>query len=93
MKKTITSVALMVASTQAMAFYPGQLENKTVCLSSKIYKYEDGSKAIGNCDETNNNKDQNKQIKQNGCADGQIALTVHKDTAIQSCMPPGVVQL
>ena len=93
MKKTITSMALLVASAQAMALVPVQIEKKTVCLNSKVYKYEDGSKVIGSCDETNNNIHLKKEIKQNGCAEGQTALSVTKQTAIQSCMPPGVIQL
>lgn len=92
MKKTIAAIAVL-ASTNAYALRPPNMheeERETVCL--KTYKLDDKSIQTNSCDSTNNNKRQNLQILENGCAKGQVAVVVLKDT-IHSCMPPGAVQL
>ncbi|MES3039080.1 MAG: hypothetical protein V4736_14325, partial [Bdellovibrionota bacterium] len=52
----------------------------------------DGSKVAG-CDEAENNKIEGKKLKQNGCADDQIAIRHYGEVKIDSCLPPGYAQL
>jgi hypothetical protein len=95
MKKTIATVALLAASTPSFAIMgPGLGEDvkpKTICL--RLGSYQDGSKAVSDCDESANNVQLKKTIKANGCAAGQAALVTYDNVNIGLCMPPGVVQL
>jgi hypothetical protein len=64
---------------------------KTVCLNA--YQQQDGSISLGSCDAARNNVTLKKEILQNGCAEGQAAITTRNKIAISACLPPGVVQL
>lgn len=95
MKKTIASIAILAASTSAQALIsPGQghRQLKTYCLEEG-YTQEDGSQSIGNCDASRNNIAEELELKENGCAEGQVSLKTFQDLKIFSCMPPGAVQL
>lgn len=86
------STLALVASTQAMALIgpnPGREAHKA-CLTIT----EDGADGMyaGNCDETNNNKRAGKTILENGCAQGQAALTTF-EIKLPACRDPRVVQL
>jgi hypothetical protein len=97
MKKTIAAVAIMASSTAALAF-PGMPNPnqpppvlKTICLN--VYPEQDKSKVASDCDDSDNNATLGKQLKQNGCAGGQIAIQTYDELNIPKCMPAGVVQL
>lgn len=96
MKKTIAAMALLVSASNALAIAPPHHEKrefKDVCL--EVWQTgQDGSQRIGTCDETKNNKQLKRQILENGCAEGQVQMTVEvSKTDIRSCWAPGVVQL
>lgn len=96
MKKTIAAIAMIVSSNAALAMPVPRDPNapapkiSSVCLST--YTEHDGSKDAG-CDESYNNKSENKKVLVNGCATGQIALQFIGESPIEACMPPGVAQL
>jgi len=97
MKKTIAALA-MIASTNALAIAPpppgeSQPEPTTVCFKVNTYKSESGKLMYAGCNETRNNIGLNRPILENGCAKGQVSLTVVGKSPISSCMPPGMVQL
>ncbi len=95
MKKTIAAVALL-ASSGALALVGPRDPNLPPPKFSKIclrtYVESDGS-VLGTCDESNNNQRGGKTLLKNGCAEGQVGLTVLGNSPVTSCMPPGVVQL
>lgn len=98
MKKSIASVALLVSASSALAIPvyrpPGTPvpQPKTVCLD--IYRsLEDGSTVVGSCDESQNNKIQEKELQKNGCAEDQVAIYTFDTKLIDACMPAGMVQL
>ena len=95
MKKTIATIAL-TASPSAFALIGPGGETKTVCLNT--YETAEGLLYAGSCDEAPNNEELGLEILENGCAEGQIALTARKfgetwEPQIASCLPPNVVQL
>lgn len=98
MKKTIAAMAL-IASSNALAIappvMPGQPQPKVVkyCLSLSEYETEAGKALYAGCDESSNNKYEKRQLLENGCAEGQVALSIQGGAKIRSCMPPGMVQL
>jgi hypothetical protein len=100
MKKSITAIALAASSTSAFAMIEPNdgAERKTYCVST--YEADDGSQYVSQCDETENNKRENRPLLQNGCAEGQAAIGGVKrrsekkfDIEISACLPPNVVQL
>ena len=91
MKKTITTLALM-ASSQALAFPAPHNPSYTQTYCLKTYVQRDHS-LVGTCDETENNRRQNRKLLANGCAARQVALELIGPNKIESCLPPGVVQL
>lgn len=90
MKKTIATLAILASANAYALRGPGGPEHETVCL--KTYKLSDKSIQAGSCDESRNNASQDRELMENGCAKGQVAVSVEVDT-ISSCMPPGAVQL
>ncbi len=101
MKKTISLAALAIsASTSSFALIgpPTDMMTKTYCLET--YTDMSGGMIAGTCDESANNVHRGAQIGENGCAEGQIALTTsktrrdaHYPIRIRQCLPPNVVQL
>ena len=94
MKKTIAAIA-MIASANAVAFAPPGLGGPApkvtkVCLSTHPLRDES---IVAGCDESANNIREERKILENGCAAQQVALTVLGDSPVNSCMPPGAVQL
>lgn len=91
MKKTISMLAILAAASSASAMIgPNQPETQTVCLQT--YKTADGSLYAASCDSSRNNKSEELKLKKNGCAKGQVALSVEKGS-VHSCLPAGAVQL
>ena len=97
MKKTIAAAALS-ASTSALALWAPPAEQRTICLD----KYENESGAIygGSCDQSANNETLGLELLENGCAEGQIAITSQRyhnseqwSVNIGPCLPPNVAQL
>lgn len=98
MKKSITSLALLVSATSAHALPPPQNPNapkpKIVISCLDINSVEkDGSLYIGTCNESENNKTLNKKLNGNGCADDQVAIRTLDKSPVAACMPVGAVQL
>lgn len=107
MKKTIsaTIVALSSATSVLALWAPAPVESKTYCLGMyDIQNAEEGSPVYmaGTCDASYNNAYYQTPLLDNGCAEGQIALTTHRygggeegefPIQIGSCMPPNVTQL
>ncbi len=92
MKKTITAFALMASATTVLAMpFPNPNPPKTMCLN--VYSAQDKSKTAADCDDSDNNVTLKKQIRKNGCAKGQIAITTYDEINIGKCMPAGAVQL
>lgn len=102
MKKTTIAVAALAlsASSSFAIIGPGhdRYVTKTYCLGT--YSYGDGSMNAGTCDETNNNAMLNLPRMENGCAEGQMALTTSKRVReanfpiqIRPCLDPNIVQL
>jgi len=100
MKKSITAIALAASSTSAFALIAPNLgdEQKTYCVST--YEADDGSQYVSQCDETKNNERENRPLLQNGCAEGQAAISGFKrrsekkfNIEISACLPPNVAQL
>ncbi|SMF79917.1 hypothetical protein [Pseudobacteriovorax antillogorgiicola] len=96
-QKTIAVMSLAV-SASASAFMPAPqpTKTKTICLNS--YELRDGSVNAGTCDESDNNYYDQREILDNGCAEGQIALKTKLvngkfDINVRSCLPTNVVQL
>ncbi|RZA25960.1 MAG: hypothetical protein EOP10_05185 [Proteobacteria bacterium] len=74
MKRTVSAAALALSiSTPSFALMLPPSATKTICLDS--YESETGAKFAGNCDQAANNKELALPLLDNGCADGQIALT------------------
>lgn len=95
MKKTIATIALLVSSSQAMALIGPGRDNKFTTICVKTRALEDGSK-VATCDATeiNQNAKKKKKLMQNDCPAGQISLTVEGEISpLDSCLPPGAVQL
>lgn len=102
MKKTISIASLAISASASFALIgpmpPGSTVSKTYCVET--YQEPDGSMWAGGCDESMNNTQANTTVKENGCAEGQIAITTSKMAAaerfpieIRSCMPPNFAQL
>ncbi len=97
MKKTIATLAIL-ATSNAMAFMPphGGINPviTKVCLGVVAHQQADGQEVrYATCDETDNNLQLKRELLDNECAAGQVALTIRGDSPIKSCLPPGVVQL
>ncbi|OQW46602.1 MAG: hypothetical protein A4S09_05325 [Proteobacteria bacterium SG_bin7] len=94
MKKTISAIALL-ATSNSMAMPAPHTGPKPVyvkvCLATHVSQ-KDGS-IWGGCDESRNNVVEKRQLLENGCAEGQVALTFKDKSPIQACFPPGMVQL
>jgi hypothetical protein len=98
MKKSIATVALLVSASSAHALVrprPGHdlpvdpVQTKTVCLA--VYGAEaDGSQNAGSCDQSLRNQMYSRELKQNGCAEGQVAI---KETTLEVPSCPVAVQL
>lgn len=95
MKKTVAAIAILASTVASNAMPlptdPNAPKPKTVCLN--MYQNQDGSVSLGSCDAARNNVVLKKQLAQNGCAEGQAAITTRNKIAISACLPPGVVQL
>ncbi|HYX36508.1 MAG TPA: hypothetical protein VE954_25655 [Oligoflexus sp.] len=99
LSKTIAALGLTASSSAFGLMAPDQpVRTKTVCLNT--YERADGSLELGTCDEAKNNKTEGRPRLENGCAEGQAAMTVTKWTTqqgftpkIEACLPPNVVQL
>jgi len=99
MKATKTIAVLsLAASSSAFALMLPPVKAKTVCLNT--YETAQGSLHLGTCDEAKNNKTLDRPLLDNGCAEGQAAMTVQKWEAqanftpnISACLPPNVAQL
>ncbi len=72
MKRTVAALALSI-STPSFALMMPATATKTICLDT--FESEAGVKYAGNCDQAANNKELNLAVLENGCAEGQIALT------------------
>ncbi len=71
-KRTVAALALSISSP-SYALMLAPVKTKTICLD--VYESETGVKYSGNCDQSANNAELNLEILENGCAEGQIALT------------------
>ena len=99
MKKSITVLALSVASTSAMALVvppAGSATYKTICL--EVFEPVSGAAIARSCDATANNARSGVPLLVHGCAEGQIALNSRivngkADPQFSSCMPPNLAQL
>ena len=93
MKKTIATTLLIVSSmsVHAETIMKEQKEFTTMCLQS--YTLSDSSISLMDCDSTQNNKTEKLKLAQNGCAKDQVAIRVLKTKVMDSCYPPGLVQL
>lgn len=101
MKKrtTISLAALAIsASSSTFALIAGPTDTKTYCL--EMYTDTCGSSYAGSCDQTANNERRGAQIGENGCAQGQVALSTGRwspdepyQIEIHACMPPNAAQL
>lgn len=96
MKFQTTIAAFALTASSAFALIGPDTTTKTYCLDQ--YESDKGVSYTGSCDQTANNKALGKVLLENGCAEGQSALTALSfggkfDIEIASCMPPGVVQL
>ncbi|WP_141735035.1 hypothetical protein [Oligoflexus tunisiensis] len=96
-KKSVTALAL-TASSSAFALMRPPVETKTICLD--MYESAEGAAYAGTCDQSDNNETLKKKILENGCAEGQLAMTAQKwdkrgefYPSIHSCLPPNVAQL
>jgi hypothetical protein len=97
--KTIAALSLTASSSAFGLMAPDQpVRTKTVCLNT--YERADGSLELGTCDEAKNNRTERRPLLENGCAEGQAAMTVQKWASqpgftpqIAACLPPNVVQL
>ena len=105
MNKTITSAALIASAASAFAIVgplPGvgervlhqdfqvkQQEQKFYCLN--IFETAEGSKLLGSCDESVNNKRFGAEVDEQGCTENQAALSITQNINIQAC--PGFIQL
>lgn len=94
---SIAAIALAASGTSS-ALVPAPLETKTICLSS--YELNDGSILANSCNQAANNEELQLEILENGCAEGQIALTATRwnqdqpwSIEIGNCLPPNVAQL
>lgn len=97
MKKTITSLAMLMSATSASALIgphkPDPSEVRTACLKI-THEDTDDSTTVGTCDASANNKKLKLKIYQNGCAANQVAIRVVNDyPEISGCMPVGAIQL
>lgn len=102
MLRTVSVLAIAAASTQASALIDRGLtrEQKTVCLS--VSEGSEGELYGFRCDQSLNNQTQGREIKPNGCAEGQVAIiatrprgSVNEDFQpfFPSCLPPNIAQL
>jgi hypothetical protein len=93
MKKTITFLLLVSSQTYAEGKSADFIkkEYRTACFQT--YTNADSSVSASDCDSAKNNKIDKLKIAENGCAQGQVAIRVHKSQVISSCLPSGVVQL
>ena len=100
MKKTITALALSAASSSAFALMapqnPEEIVTKTICLN--VYQDAKGVSYAASSDATVNNEFYKVALLENGCAEGQVALTATKinkkfDVSIKSCVPVNITQL
>lgn len=108
MKRSVSLAALALSvSTPSFALMMPPVKTKTICLDS--YEGAEGAKYAGNCDQAGNNAEAGVALLENGCAEGQIALTsvaypsypinnskkeeLKFDIEIRSCLPPNVAQL
>lgn len=94
---SIVAMALAVSGT-SFGRIAQPLETKTLCLNS--YELSDGSTLAGGCDASANNQVLGAVLLDNGCAEGQVALSASRWSSedawsieIGSCLPPNVVQL
>ena len=94
MKKSIAALALLAAATQAHS--EPQPRTKAypvtkVCIQT--VKGADGSETA-TCNADNLNTSGKAKLLQNTCAKGQVLMMVtDAPSPLDSCMPPGVVQL
>ncbi len=95
MKKTIALMALLVASTNAMALRAESdvksQPPKTMCF--KINKLKDKSITAADCDDSDKNIAEKRKLSKNGCATGQVAIMINQEINVPKCLPAGVVQL
>jgi hypothetical protein len=96
--KTIAALSLTAASTSAFGLMMPPVKTKTVCLDQ--FETNDGSLRLGTCDQSKNNRIKHLPKLENGCAEGQAAMTVQKWEQnaeffpnIPLCLPPNVAQL
>lgn len=89
MKKTVAALAVLASATTAFALVrPGvgqpvqQPQQQTVCMS--LHQDQDKSLYAGGCDMTARNKMSSVRLKSNGCAEGQVSITV-VGVGIRSC--------
>ncbi len=99
MKKTIAVLAMM-ASSNALAIVGPEVPNQPepqvskVCFQISSFKI-DGNKVLysASCDETRNNESDKRPILANGCAKNQVSMTFEGASPVESCHPPGFIQL
>jgi len=101
-KRTISIATLALTASTSFAFVgpinPGELNSRTYCLST--YLDDTGAISLGDCDETANNSELDRELNSQGCADGQAALHVTKRRSarvfsphLKACLPPNIAQL
>lgn len=99
MKKTISLAALAISASSSFALIgpPSNNDVRMYCVS--VYGGQ-GSMVAGSCDETDNNRYYHREIMDNGCAEGQMAIYTSKSRRqmrypieINMCLPPNVAQL
>jgi hypothetical protein len=77
MKKTVASLAILASASSAFALIgPGdgnpRPQPKNVCLS--LYQGERGESYLGDCDNSELNRQRRAPLQANGCAAGQASL-------------------
>jgi hypothetical protein len=75
MKRTLAALTLSVATPSFANFAP-PAEIKTICLG--VYESANGAQYAGSCDESKNNEITGAALLENGCAEGQIAVTASR---------------
>lgn len=102
MKRTISIATIALSASTSFAFVgpitPGEFNSRTYCLNT--YIDDTGAISLGNCDETANNSELDRELNSQGCAEGQAALHVTKRRSarvfspqIKACLPPNIAQL
>lgn len=95
-KKSIVSLALLTSANAFALGIPPQA-TRTICLQT--FEDHQGLTRLSDCDASRNNEILNRQVFENGCAEGQAALVAKSFNGtewtinIPRCMPPNLVQL